>query len=294
MSNRRTRRQKIRAEERRLKEIRSERYQLTKLKEKLEARLPEARRKKNLGFHIRNLKIVRDTGRFLVPFVVCAGLAVGAGALFGAGLPFREDYAVKPKLSSFSIHTPGEYKNLEEEYVSFGFGDTVKDSSLTIYTPWEEETDGIHSFESKPKTYKREKRVYESAIASYEIVQALMRDDYDYILNSIKDYKIEVQTCNELHEEPVFKVEGNIYILDKEDSIKIKEDPSTDAWVAVIEALLTLGIGGVIAYKRDYEYIWQIKKDCREYRSKYNQWKEDSEKLKEVNEQLLSLGRGGR
>ena len=294
MSTRKTRREKIRSEQRRLRIKNSELYKLTKLKKELEERIPEERRKKNIAFHIRNLKIVRDTGRFLVPFVVCAGLAVGAGALFGAGLPLRQDEHVKPKLTTFNMHSPGEYKVMEEEYISLGFGDTVKDSSLTIYTPWEEVHDGFHSFEEKPKVYRREKRVYGSSVKSYEVIKALMNNDFEYILKSIDDYKIEVQTCNELHEEPTFMVEGSINILDRDDYISTKESPSDDLVVTIIEALLALGVGGIIAYKRDYEYIWQIKKDLREYRHKYNTWKEDTIKLKETNEQLLTLRRGGR
>ncbi len=287
----------MRTEQRRLEEIRSERYQLTKLKEKLEARLLKKRKKKNIAFHIRNLKIVRDTGRFLVPFVVCAGLAVGGGALIGCGLPLKEDTYTKPKLTTYTIEAQGEYQNLEEEYVSFGPLDDVKDSSLTIYTPWEEVHEGFFhaAFDrEKKKTYKRERRVYGSAINSLEVINALMRHDYDSIINSVEGYSVEVQTCNELHEEPAYRVEGKIYILDRGDYLTFKEDPETDLWVTVIEAILALGIGGVIAYKRDYGYIWQIQKDIREYRSVYNDWKDDADRLAETNERLLALRRGGR
>ena len=292
MRNRKTRREKIRSEQRRLQELNSERNQLLRLKEKLEARIPEKRKKKNIAFHVRNLKIVRETGRFLVPFVVCAGIAIGGGALFGAGLPLKEDHYTKIKQTSFSIESQVDSKELEERYVSYGPLDSVKDSSLTVYTPWEEvETE---EEDSKKKMYRRQKRVYESGIANLEVVKALINNDFDTIINSIKDYKLELQTCSEIFEEPAYRVEGNIYFVDKEDRLTFPEDPSTDMWVTIIEALITLGFGGIIAYKRDFEYVYQLKKDYREYRSKYKEWKEDVDKLKETNNRLLSLRIGDR
>ena len=282
MRRRKTRKEKLRAEERRLKGkyIHQELY---KQKREIEARLPRERKEKNKAFHICNLRIFRDTCNFLVPFVVCAGIAVGGGYLFGAGLPVKQDTYKKTKLISMSVKSIDD-KEYEEKYFVYSPLSSLKDSSLTIYTPWEEK-DGV---------YTRVKREYGKAVKSLEVIKALMRDDFDYILNSIDGYDEEIQRINQIDEEPSYQVEGNIYVLDSEDKLTLTESESANVWTTIIEALLAIGVGTGIALKRDFSYLDSIHNNVHRYKVKYKVWKKDLDLLKETQEKILSLRNGGR
>jgi hypothetical protein len=282
--HRKTRKEKIRSEERKLKGVKSERQRLLTLKQELEARIRVDKKRRNAAFHIRNLKIFRDTCNFLVPFVVCTGIVVGSGWLLGAGWPVYEDSIKKAKLKSLQIEAQGEYKRYDEEYINYSILSDTKDSSITIYTPWEE----------KNGNYTRIKRVYGSSAKSQEMIDAILHNDFDYIFESIGGYSEEFQQVNMIDEEPAYKVEGSIYILNTSDTISMPESENRNAWATVIEALLGLGIGGLIAYHRDFEYIYSLKEDWNEYRVKYSVLKKDLEQLKETDAKLLSLRRGGR
>lgn len=79
MSNRKTKKQKIQAEQRRAKDRKSQIKGLQELREKaiqLEKRISEQKIENFKQLNIRNLRVFGNTCNFIAPFVISAGLTV--------------------------------------------------------------------------------------------------------------------------------------------------------------------------------------------------------------------------
>ena len=137
MSNRKTKKQKIQAEQRRAKDRKSQIKGLQELREKaiqLEKRISEQKIENFKQLNIRNLRVFGNTCNFIAPFVISAGLTVGAFRLFGGGLPFHSDEIVKYKAYNLDYKTNG-YVTMDESYrTNRWFDDSLPSNELTIYT----------------------------------------------------------------------------------------------------------------------------------------------------------------
>lgn len=117
MSNRKTRKEKILAEERN-KNRKSQIKELEELKLKaleLESRIIEQKKENFKQLNIRNLKIFANACNFAAPFVISAGITVGVFRLFGGGLPFHSDEITKYKAYNLDFQTDG-YVTMDDEY----------------------------------------------------------------------------------------------------------------------------------------------------------------------------------
>lgn len=284
MSNRKTRKQKQQSEQRRRK---SQIKELQDLREKaiqLEKQIAEQKAENFKQLNIRNLKIFGNTCNFIAPFVISAGLTVGVFRLFGGGLPFHSDEIVKYKAYNLDYKTNG-YVTMDESYrTNRWFDDSLPSNELTIYTPWE----------FKDNQYMRYKREYDiSKLNTLDLFDAVLEEDYAYITNNIKEYKEEIQVVNSIEETEGqdYFFEASLHMLDKEDVLKYNETNLKNTIITIIELVLGLGIGGAIAYFRDFEYLWELKDANIDYHYRIKAIKPMQEELVATNEKILSLSR---
>lgn len=279
MSNKKTRKQKNLAAKRQ-KEYK---IQLKALKlEALELQSKISRQKKEnfKQFNIRNLKIFKNCCNFAMPFVVATGITTGLFYLGDLGLPFHLDEIVKYKVYSLDFQTNG-YISMNEEYKS-----ELKTNNLVVYTPWEQQNE----------QYIRLKREYcFDKITSFDLFNAVLDEDYNYILENLKEYKEEKQITNKvILEENGYFLEASLNIFDMEDTLKYNETDLGNIVVTIIELILILGAGGLITYIRDFDLLFELRIIKHDYISKTSHLKIMEKQLKAVNEKILSLKTGGR
>ena len=287
MSNRKTRKQKQKSQQRMQKDRKTQIKELQELKEKavlLEKKISEQKLENFKQLNIRNLRVFGNTCNFLAPFVISAGLTVGAFRLFGGGLPFHTDQTVKYKAYNLDYKTSG-YVTMDESYrTNRWFDDSLPSNQLIIYTPWE----------FKDNQYTRFKREYDiDEITTLDLFDAVLEEDYAYITENIKEYKEEIQVANSIEETEGqdYFFEASLHMLDKEDVLRYDETDLKNTIITIIELVLGLGIGGAIAYFRDFEYLWELRDANSDYQYRIKAVKPMEEELKVTNEKILSLTR---
>ena len=285
MPRNKSRKEKIRSQKRReayLKEIKS----LNNKKKELEEKIIIEKKAKAKGFHIRNLKIFRETCNVLLPYVICAGVSVGGIFALKGGLPVRRDNIDKAKYTTLTIDDNGENSILETEYRKFGaFYDNPMEGTIIISSPWEEK-DGIYT------RYKREYNIDEN---QDEIISTILKKDYKRLYNELSDYKEEIETANYIFDdEQDYTIEGKISFLKEDDLLTMPEDIEKDIVITILEMIITFCLGGVIAWNRNFEFFYEIGEDIDEYRAKVRILKSDIKSLQETNDKLLTLTRRGR
>lgn len=287
MSNRKTRKQKIKSEQRRNSERKVQIRELQKLKEEaelLEKKIQEQKKENFKQLNIRNLKIFGNTCNFIAPFVISTGITVGVFRLFGGGLPFHSDEVVKYKQYDLDFQTSG-YVTMDESYrTNRWFDDSLPSNELIIYTPWEFQ-DG---------QYVRFKREYDiEKLSTLDLYDAVLDENYEYIKENLKECKEERQVVNSIEE-----TEGNDYffqaslhMLDKDDVLKYNETDLKNTVITVIELILGLGVGAVIAHLRDFEYLWELERVNDRYRYNIKAIKPMEQELSETKGKILSLSK---
>lgn len=286
MSNKKTRKQKILAEERN-KARKAQIKELEELKSKaleLESRISEQKKENFKQLNIRNLKVFANACNFAAPFVISAGLTVGVFRLFGGGLPFHSDEIIKYKAYNMDFQTKG-YVTMDDEYrTNRWFDDSLPSNTLVVYTPWEEQEG----------QYVRFKREYEiEKLTSLDLYNAVLDEDYNFISENLKKYKEEKQVVNEIDDtdENGYFFEASLHMLDKEDVLKYNETDLKNMVITIIELVLGLGIGGAIAYFRDFEFLYELRRVNDNYSYKISPIKPMKQELKGTNEKILSLTR---
>lgn len=282
--NKRSKKQKILAKER--NKARKEKIQeLEELKTKaldLELKISEQRKENFKQFNIRNLKVFANACNFAAPFIITTGITVGAFRLFGGGLPFYSDEIVKYKVYDMDFQTNG-YATMNDRYrTNRWFDDSLTPNSLVIYTPWEEQ-DGQYI------RFKREYKV--GKLTTLDLYNAVLDEDYNYISENFKDYKEEKQIANEIDitNDKGYFFEASLHMFDKEDILKYNETDKTNIIITIIELVFGLGIGGAIAFFRDFEFLFELEQINYDYNHNTSPIKPLKIELKETNEKILSL-----
>ena len=285
MRNRKTRKEKIRRDQKRA-EYKKQLNELRELKEILERKVANKRKEAIKGFHIRNLQVFRDTCNFLAPFVLCAGISVGGLYFLEGGLPIKNDEITRFKKTDFTIEEQGEYPSLKEEYVYSGiFSSEIPESIIIINTPWE----------AKDDYYVKHIREYNITANQEEIIKSILQKDYQGLYEQLSNYKeIEEITNHPLSLEDKYTISGSIHFINKEDKITFPESTKKNIVITIIEAILTLTVGGTIAYRRNFSYLESLNDDQYDYQFALNAYHEAQDELIETNEKILTLKRGGR
>lgn len=280
MSNRKTKRERRLAEERQ-KEYKLKIKELEELKSKLELKLREQNKEKRRELHKRNLRVLVYSCNALTPYIVSIGVTIGVFKLLGGGYPFHIDEITKYKAYNLEYKTD-EYAIMNEEYRKNGFWDeSLPSNSLVIYTPWEQEAD----------KYVRSKRIYNLDNITLRLYDAVLMEDYVYIANYLTDYKEERQTCNKMYENVPndFYFEASLHMFNKDEFFKYDESDLKNIVITIIELVLGFGVGGFIAFKRDFEFFWEMEHVNDEYKCSIKAIRKTENEMEETNEQILSL-----
>lgn len=225
----------------------------------LEARLKKEKKDKTKQFHIRNLKVFANTCNFIAPFVVCSGITVGLFALCGGGTPIYVDKITKYKTYNMEYQGSEDIELAEGYRTNRWFDETATSSnSLIIYTPWKFQDD----------QYIRFKRKYDiGTLTTLDLYNAILEENYDYIENNLKDYDEEKQIINkiDMNEQNNYEIQASLHILVSDDFLKYDETMLKNSIISIIEIILGLGVGSLIAKLRDFNFSYEVNKNNSVY-----------------------------
>lgn len=279
MNNKMTKKERKIAYNKKIKERKEKIKELEELKLKvsqLESDILFQKKENFKQFNIRNLKVFAQTCNLLAPFVISTEITIGLIKYLGAGYPFYLDDITSYKHYDMDYQTNGELF-IEESY-KIG----SSDNSLTIYTPYEHTNEGY-------VRYKREYKV--DGLKTFDLWNAILDENYNYINENLTDYKEEKQTINKISDNQTndYFIEAKLCIEDKDDILKTKESKKRNITVTIIDLVLGLGIGTAITIYRDFNYLYEINDINERYRFRIKSIKSIEQDLEETNEKILSL-----
>ena len=256
--------------------------QLQKQADDLKKELLKQRIERFKKFNIRNLKIVAKTGRFLLPFVVSTALISSIVVVAGGGLPLYVDTIKRPAAYSLEYTTDGEPYIIKD----FSYKSSSEPNELIIFTPWEL-VDG---------QYVRYKRVYNfSDQKDLKLLDAILEENHEYISENVKDFKEEKQVTNNIpdSEENDYYFQAKVYILDEEDILQFPESKGDNTFATIFDLGFGTIIGALAAALVQYDYLYEIRKVNKKYYIVVKGIKDKKRELKEINQKILSLSKGG-
>ena len=262
---------KIQGQYRKLKKQQELKVLEDKLQElKEEKRARQIRNLKNLG--IRNLKFFGYACNFIMPYVVTAGITIGAFKIFNGGLPFAKDDIIKYKMINLESDA-SENILVEEKYQeNHWYSDAIPSSSLQIVYPWIESSGG---------GYTQVTRYYDVS-TSTELINAIIEKNIEKINELLPKYDEEIKQTNEYKntdEKPT--IIANIHFLNKKDVLKYSESDLKNIIITSTEILLTFIIGSLVAYFRHFNIIISIKDTNQQYKI---------ESTKTLNNEIIKTG----
>jgi hypothetical protein len=262
---------KIQGQYRKLKKQQELKVLEDKLQElKEEKRARQIRNLKNLG--IRNLKFFGYACNFIMPYVVTAGITIGAFKIFNGGLPFAKDDIIKYKMINLESDA-SENILVEEKYQeNHWYSDAIPSSSLQIVYPW---------IESPGVGYTQVTRYYDVS-TSTELINAIIEKNIEKINELLPKYDEEIKQTNEYKntdEKPT--IIANIHFLNKKDVLKYSESDLKNIIITSTEILLTFIIGSIVAYFRHFNIIISIKDTNQQYKI---------ESTKTLNNEIIKTG----
>lgn len=252
----------------------------------LEAKLQEQEKENFKQFNIRNLKVFVNTCNFISPFVLSTVLTTGVFFFFGQGLPFYLDKITKYKTYNLDYQTDGNV-TITEEYLTYRLIDgDFPASSLVVYTPWEKQDEYYVRF-------KKEYDIDDRDLKTLDLYNAILDEDYNYVLENLKEYKEEKQVINEigLKLENDYLFDAELHILDANDILVYNETDSKNIRTTICDLILALGIGSVIAYFRSFNLLDEIGKINSDYSNKITLVKPLKRVLNDTKKKYLSLAR---
>lgn len=271
---RKTRKEKIRSAERR------ENKKITFAQQKINIDRQIIKQEKYVkrAKTIRNLKVFSYVLTRTFPYILISGLTVEGLKLTGFGLPFTKDansleanYSLEQSLDgNVSVHKFYDDTSIFEDFYS----------DILIYTPWKLTDNG----------YERYKLSY-NFVGSKEVIDAILNNDYEYILNTLEEKKKEKEITNEKKESSKYLVEANIKAVDHKDKIICMETDEENIKVTVFEVILIFFISALkfaYSYKKYESKIHEYSLDLKSETEFLNNLKEKENRM---NKQNLSLKR---
>lgn len=228
-------------------------------------------------------KLLKGIANFTLPFALTGAITCGCFAVFYGGLPFVQDDIKKYKYYNV-ICEQNEIESIETSFVrKYWFEDAITGNEMVIYTPWI--NDG--------NLYKREiitfnvKDKYDDSI-----MQALLNKDAEKLIELGTISSTEEESTNiPKEEEQVFYIDATLHQVDKKDIISYPESELKNIIITIVEAVITLGIGSIITYYRDFSITATIN-DVKFYiKDAYREYDESKKKLDE--KRLVLSKKGG-
>lgn len=283
MSKRKTRKQKIKLQQRRAiinKEMKLLEKDILELQKKIEEQ-------KKITFKegcIKNLKIFGSICNFTAPLIVSSGVVIGCMYLISSSLPFVKDNEELGKRYSLDYETNGKIESYEhyDKYANCEF----EDNELTISSPAILNNDG---------SYERVIRYYdEDNLDSVELYNAILSNDMDYIDDNYTEFDEEEVVTDYLPsnaDDYIMKANLDFYV--SEDYILREESDFDNNLVTVMGIVGSLGFFAWLHHLRNFRLISSIEKFKENYKHEVDNLDYLNKELEEKSEKLLSLSKGG-
>jgi len=128
-------------------------------------------------------------------------------------------------------------------------------------------------------------------LTTLDLYNAVLDENYNYITENLKNYKEEKQVINkiDLTDDNNYFWKASLHMLNQEDILKYNETDLKNIVITIIELVLSLGIGGAIAYFRDFEFLYELKEINDNYNSQILSFENLQQELKDTQEKILSL-----
>ena len=284
MSKRKTRKEKIKSQER----LEFNRIEIKKLEEDLiiiEHKINDYENKKIKNACKKNLKIFGSVCNFMMPFVIISGITVSGLNYLGFGLPFIKDDIRKEKRYTLDYETNGNIES-EEHYI---FDSPVlSDNELTIYSPWTLTEDNLYE-----RTIKNFDVDYDTS--SVSLYNAILNEDIERIEEIYPNYTLETETTNQISSiNDDYIIDAHLDFLDSKDILTYKENSSTNIFVTFLELLICLGIPSFISYHRSFSLVDSIKNINKKYESQKEELRDLYEQLDQKQKRITNLSNGGK
>lgn len=284
MSKRKTRKEKIKSQER----LEFNRIEIKKLEEDLiiiEHKINDYENKKIKNACLKNLKIFGSVCNFMMPFVIISGITVSGVNYLGFGLPFIKDDIRKEKRYTLDYETNGNIES-EEHYI---FDSPVlSDNELTIYSPWTLTEDNLYE-----RTIKNFDVDYDTS--SVSLYNAILNKDVERIEEIFPNYTLETETTNQISSiNDDYIIDAHLDFLDSKDILTYKENSSTNNHVTFLELLICLGIPSFISYHRSFSLVDSIKNINKKYESQKEELRDLYEQLDQKQKRITNLSNGGK
>lgn len=288
MSKRKTRKEKIKSQER----LEFNRIEIKRLEEDLiiiEHKISDYENKKIKNACLKNLKIFGSICNFIMPFVITSGITVSGLNFFGFGLPFIKDDIRKEKRYTLNYETNGNIES-EEHYSMNNIFDSpvLSDNELTIYSPWTLTEDNL--YERTIKTFD-----INSNTSSVSLYNAILNKDVERIEEIFPNYTLETETTNQISSiNDDYIIDAHLDFLDSKDILTYKENSSTNNHVTFLELLICLGIPSFISYRRSFSLVDSIKNINKKYESQKEELRDLYEQLDQKQKRITNLSNGGK
>ena len=288
MSKRKTRKEKIKSQER----LEFNRIEIKKLEEDLiiiEHKINDYENKKIKNACLKNLKIFGSVCNFMMPFVIISGITVSGVNYCGFGFPFIKDDIKKLKKYTLDYETNGNIES-EERYLMNNIFDSpaISYNELTIYSPWTLTEDNL--YERTIKTFD-----INSNTSSVSLYNAILNKDVERIEEIFPNYTLETETTNQISSiNDDYIIDAHLDFLDSKDILTYKENSSTNIFVTFLELLICLGIPSFISYHRSFSLVDSIKNINKKYESQKEELRDLYEQLDQKQKRITNLSNGGK
>ncbi len=283
MSRRKTRKQKIKLQQKRAiinKEIKLLEEDILELQKKI-----EEQKKINLKEGcIKNLKIFRSICNFTAPLIVSSSVVIGSTYLISSRLPFIKDNIHLSKVYSLDYETNGKIESYEH-YESKN-SDELENCELTISFP---------AILNDDNYYERITRYYdEDSLDSVELYKAILSEDIEYINANYTEYDEEQVVTDYFPsnaDDYIIKANLDFYVL--EDYILREESDLENNFYTILDIGGSLGVFAAIHYLRKFRLCNSLNEIKEGYKPVVDYLDCLNKELEEKNEKLLSLSKGG-
>ena len=288
MSKRKTRKEKIKSQER----LEFNRIEIKKLEEDLiiiEHKINDYENKKIKNACLKNLKIFGSVCNFMMPFVIISGITVSGVNYCGFGFPFIKDDIKKLKKYTLDYETNGNIES-EERYLMNNIFDSpaISYNELTIYSPWTLTEDNLYE-----RTIKSFDVDYDTS--SVSLYNAILNEDIERIEKIFPNYTLETETTNQISSiNDDYIIDAHLDFLDSKDILTYKENSSTNIFVTFLELLICLGIPSFISYRRSFSLVDSIKNINKKYESQKEELRDLYEQLDQKQKRITNLSYGGK
>lgn len=288
MSKRKTRKEKIKSQER----LEFNRIEIKKLEEDLiiiEHKINDYENKKIKNACLKNLKIFGSVCNFMMPFVIISGITVSGVNYCGFGFPFIKDDIKKLKKYTLDYETNGNIES-EERYLMNNIFDSpaISYNELTIYSPWTLTEDNLYE-----RTIKSFDVDYDTS--SVSLYNAILNEDIERIEKIFPNYTLETETTNQISSiNDDYIIDAHLDFLDSKDILTYKENSSTNNHVTFLELLICLGIPSFISYRRSFSLVDSIKNINKKYESQKEELRDLYEQLNQKQKRITNLSNGGK